>query len=333
MVASGLGATRQQRAKVVISLGGMPRKCRSIFLDSGAHSLYNLHCFKDVVVGDKVVGRQQLPPKDRYLWYSRNGKDLSKAYRSYLDSYTAFIKEHKAGLDYYVTVDTILNPELSWLALKYLEDKGINPIPVIHDKTPMKWVAKHLEAGYKFIGLGGLGQESTRHTYVRWADQVYDLICDNKDRLPLVKTHGFAVTSYPLLLRYPWWSVDSSSAFKSAGFGAVMVPHKRRGEFTFAETPYVIGFSHRSTSEIAGKHYRNLAKAEKRIVCDWLDLIGLKVGKVKGGEMVEYGVLSSYNARVVANLRFFERLCQWLPKWPWPFNRKPARGFFNLEGF
>lgn len=320
MGASGRGIKRKGRATKVVSLRGMKRKCRSFFLDSGAHSLYNLH----------VLGKAK---HLRYVWYASESGRLTKDFRKYLDDYARFVLKYESGIDYYANVDAIYNPEISWQALKYLEDKGLKPVPVIHHKTSLKWVEKHLKAGYKYIGLGGLGQESTKGNYYKWADQVFNLLCDNRDRLPVARTHGFAMTSYDLLIRYPWWSVDSSSAFKAAGFSTVYVPHKRNGEFTFGTQPYIVGFSTRPNPKKADqKHHSYLTKGERLIVHEWLDTLGLTWGKLgPDGEMAEYGVVSSYNARAVANLKFFERLCSWLPKWPWPFKVRRSSGFLSYE--
>lgn len=332
MGGTSLGLKRKGRAKQRVSLDGLDRNCRSFFPDSGAHSLFNLHCFKDVKLG-KTTMRVLKNESERYLWYSKDGKKLTPEFKQYLHDYVDFISKYDSGIDHYATVDVIYNPELSWQSLKYLESFGLKPIPVIHHRSSMQVLDRHLSAGYQYIGLGGLGQQSTKSDYYRWADQVFDRICNNAKRLPCVKTHGFAMTSYDLILRYPWWSVDSSSVFKCAGFGSIYVPHKRAGTFTYSENPYVIGFSHRSSAkQISGKHYSSLNSGERSIVRDWLKEIDMKVGKVdKDGEMTEYGVYSSYNARVVANLRFFEKFLDWLPKWPWAFKIRPRRGFFAWE--
>jgi len=332
MSGANLGHKRKGRAKTIVSLDGLPRRCRSFMPDSGAHSLFNLHCFETAKQNGKEV-RVFKKPNERYKWYSPDGNKLSKEFRAYLDKYVGFIDKYGKGIDHYVTVDAIYNPEISWKSLKYLESWGLKPIPVIHHRTSMRWIEKHLDSGYNYIGLGGLGQQSTKNTYTIWADQVFDRICQGSKRLPCVKTHGFAMTSYSLILRYPWWSVDSSSVFKCAGNGSIFVPHKRQGSFTFGEEPYVMGVSHRSSAKQSDKrHYDNLTKGEKAIVAEWLKSIDMILGTVsEDGEMDEYGVYSSYNARVVANLRFFERFLDWLPKWPWSFKIRPKRGFLKWE--
>lgn len=323
MGASGRGLKRAVMARNRVYVTDLPKRCRSFWLDSGAHSLYNEH-----ILGNKAP--------NRFAWYADTDGKFTKPFKRYLDRYARFVKEHKAGIDYYANVDVIYSPELSWQALKYLEEvHGLNPVPVIHRGTALKWVEKHLAAGYTYVGLGGLGQESTKQDYYKWADQVYDLICPRPSRLPTVRVHGFALTSYDLMIRYPWWSVDSVSWAKAAAFACVFVPHYRKGAFTFEETPYIVTFTdHKNrghSKKVTGTNFALLHKAEQKVVLTWLDKIGLKVGSTDdNGEMVEYGVLSSYNARAVANLKFFEAMIEWLPKWPWAFKINPVKGFFPM---
>lgn len=315
MGAPSYGKRKNQRREGTVSLAGMARTCGGLFLDSGAHSLYHEH----------TLGK---PRAERYSWYIDPKRGLSKAFRDYMEEYAEFILQNEHGIDFYVTVDAIYNPEISWEATKYMVQLGLDPVPVIHHKTPMRWVDKYLEAGYKYLGVGGLGQESTRHSYTDWADEFYRLICPSPSYKPIAKTHGFAMTSYPLLLRYPWYSIDSASWAKAAGFGMILVPHKRNGNFTFDESPYAIGISCDSVAKCAqGQHYESLAPAERKIVREWLDFIDMPLGAVDDNrKTLKYGVRSEYNARAVANLKFFTTLCEWLPTWPWPFKARVKKG-------
>jgi hypothetical protein len=266
-----------------------------------------------------VLGKGQA----RYDWFK------TSEFKAYLDQYAAFLKRYGQGIDFYVTVDVIFNPELSWKSLKYLEEKhGLSPVPVIHDKTPLKWLDKHIEAGYDFIGIGGMGQDSTKQSYKKWTDSVFDRLCSFPDRKPRIKTHGFAVTSYDLMIRYPFYSVDSSSWAKAAGFGSLFVPHKRNGAFTFGVAPYQIGMSHRSkTIGKNWKHFYHLTSGARAIVLEWLKIIDVPLGTFnKDGTVKVPGALSTYNPRALANARFFEKLCEWLPKWPWAFKPKTNYG-------
>lgn len=156
----------------------------SLFLDSGAHSLYT----------KELIKKQH---SESYSFYE------SDDFIKYVDEYAAFIKKYKRYIDVYVNVDVIFNPEKSYDIQRYLEDKhDLKPLPVVHFGSDLKWVEFYIDRGYDYIGLGGLGQEVTRNQYINWADRVFELICDTPKRLPKVKTHGFAMTSLKLMLRY-----------------------------------------------------------------------------------------------------------------------------------
>src|SRR5262245_14430222 len=60
------------------------------FLDSGAHSLH--------------------------MKFRGSGSKFHEtdAFWEYVDGYAAFVKEHEEEIDYYVNVDVIFDPEMSW---------------------------------------------------------------------------------------------------------------------------------------------------------------------------------------------------------------------------
>ena len=286
------------------------------FLDSGAHSLYNEHIWKRPEQMRKPIG-------ERYSYYDTD------AFWAYVDAYAAFVKEHLDVIDLYANVDVIYHPQKSWEVQRYLEDEhGLSPVPVVHYGCPLKWVDKYLNAGYAILGVGGLGQGATKETYTAWADRLFAFICPRPSMLPTIKTHGFAMTAYDLMLRFPWWSVDSATWTKVGAFGGIMVPHKRGGQFVFDVQPYIIAVSNDSPSnKQAGKHYQTLSKADRAIVAEWLELIDVPLGKSKAdGTVIEYGVCNRHSERKIANLLFFERLRAWLPAYPWPFKATVVRG-------
>lgn len=283
-----------------------------IFIDSGAHTLYN----------KKVLG------------VGKSGYEFFKTaeFFQYVDEYAEFIKKHIDAIDYYANVDVIYNPELSWNTLKYLEEKhGLKPLPVIHCNTPLSWIDKHLDAGYTYLGIGGLGQGITKDVFKVWADRLFTRICPAPDYLPIVKTHGFAMTAYGLLFRYPWYSVDSATWAKAGGFGKIMVPHKRNGKFVYDIRPYEVFVSEESPSaKIHGKHYLTLNASEKSIIKEWLELIKVPLGTLsKPDTPDDFGVLNRHVERKQANLMFFEKMLESLPTYPWPYkvSRTATVGF------
>lgn len=307
---------RKEVSKHRISLVGLPRSCGRLFLDSGAHSLYNLHA-------------QRRSGLSKFTWFAKDGK-LTKRFRKAIDRYAEFVKANKDCFDLYATLDVIFNPELSWKSYRYLvREHGLRPMPVVHFGTGMEWVDKYLNAGCKYLGVGGIGQEANRYSYVQFADRLFKHIGSKSNGLPCVKTHGFAMTSVPLMVRWPWFSVDSSRWAKAAGNGSVLIPHKRDGKYTFDVEPYLLAVSHRSTAKNhEGQHYDTFGPEARRIIREWFtEEIDVPFGKVdREGNPVEYGVYSQYNARAVANLKFFERLAASIPTWPWPFKTLVARG-------
>jgi len=153
------------------------------------------------------------------------------------------------------------------------------------------------------------------------------MICPNGKAV--VKVHGFGVTAHEYLLRYPWWSVDSTTWTKKGGFGTIFMPKKRQGEYIFtpqdlirlglpvenwAKTcgPWSVFISEESPQrfQAGSMHYDKLKPAEQKVIRDWLDHINVPLG-THGGEWD--GVITDHNQRRIVNLRFFEILREKLP--------------------
>lgn len=301
-------------------LDELPTGIDAFFLDSGAHSLYT----REVINKKRVNG---------YAFYE------SKDFDSYLEAYASFLAKHGTGnIDFFVNVDAIFNPDLTWRAQKkleaLLEQRGVKqrPVPVIHYGTPLHWVQKYLDDGHTYLGIGGLGQEVTKEAYYSWADRLFAMLCpESNGFLPLAKTHGFAMTSWELMRRYPWYSVDSASWIKAAAFGQIYVPHKRGGKFDFTVQPYSITVSGKSPSmKEKDKHVLTLSPGARQIVEEWLTVCGVPLGKVdKKGDLVEWGAVSHHKPRAILNLLYFKGVVDSIPPYPWPFKIKIRKGLFD----
>lgn len=282
------------------------------FLDSGAFSLYM----------KEVAPKAKGGVKRDFSFYE------SDQFWDYVDAYAEFVKKHRDVIDYYANVDVMYSASRSWDVLKYLEDEhGLDPVPVYHMGSDASWLDRFLEDGYEFIAFGGLAATGSSPEARDWLDRSFTRVCDGPDRMPSVRVHGFAVTAYPLLIRYPWWSVDSATWTKVGAFGSILVPHRREGKFTFAEAPYVISVSKGApcAKEEGGRHFDTLTRVEKKTVLDWLEQIGIPFGEGEGEEIKVAGVCNRHTERKVANLLFFEALRKWLPAWPWAFRAPLAR--------
>lgn len=310
-----------------------PLYTESLFIDSGAHSLYNIYVLKHGKRKGKH-GKDLDRPPVRWSQGDFSYYDLTKGsdFRKYCDRYAKFMKwvKQQPGGDKILlaNVDAISNPELTWEIQRFFEEEhNVTPVPIIHYGTPMKWVDKYLDRKYDLLGVGGLGQGVSRHEYFSWADDFFIHICPTPEGLPLIKTHGFAMTSWELMCRYPWWSVDSATWVKLSAYGWLYIPrwsHERK-EWRMDMPPMMVNVSHRSPQkQINGKHYEygKASPAVKETVDFWLQHIGLEMGSVdKEGEMVVFGVSSHHRARSISNLTYLKMLEKSRPKWPHPLDR------------
>lgn len=291
-----------------------------LFIDSGAHGIFNE--FVRDVHGPK-----------RYAYYGK------KAFRKYMDHYAAFIKENEGSLDIYANVDAITNPEITWDAQMYLEEKhGLKPLPVVHHDTPLKWLERYLERGYDYIALGGVGQDATKSSYRGWADNAFKIICDTPDKTPVCKVHGFAMTSHELMLRWPWYSVDSTSWLKHASYGYVIYPMLRQGVWKYDEPFGIFRMSPRPKSDELTFEYSRTALTDA-IFYQYVKELGFEIGKSefkkvpkdhklqknelwaeKGVEVeiiVEPGLCNDSDQRCTLNALYFLEFAKHLPPWPW----------------
>lgn len=295
-------------------LENLPIQIGSFFLDSGAHSIY----VREIIKKNWTEG---------YAFYK------TEEFAAYVRSYAKFVLKYGWAIDYYANVDAIRNPELTYEIQKQIEGEyGLKPVPVIHYATPEKWIFKYIEDGHTLLGIGGVGQGITAANYIAWADRLFTILCpQSAGRKPVVRTHGFAMTSWTLTLRYPWWSVDSSSWIKAAAYGSIYIPHKRNGKWIFNEKPYTIATSNKSSFlSDAGKHISNLSKLERHICCEWLELHGEKLGKADAdGNEIERGVVTHHRPRAAINLAYYRAMVASLPAWPWPIATPFKRGFFD----
>ncbi len=225
-----------------------------------------------------------------------------------LDEYIAFIKANIDHIDVYANLDAIPGvlggvasaaereraAQQSWDNLMYMREHGLDPLPVFHIGEDWSWLQRMRDLGCDYIGLGGLvGQPAERRR--AWLDQVFDRICD-ADGQPLLKTHGFGMTAIPLIFRYPWFSIDSTTWIKITANGAVYLPATQAGKFIFDEIPDVISVSDRNPGQAqAGKHGNSLQPAGRKLLDRWLEECGKTYAQV----------CESYYHRAVVNVRFF----------------------------
>ena len=288
----------------------MINSIHNLFLDSGAHGLYNQHVVKN---------------KNKYDWYS------SFAFEEYVDKYVSFVKENKNKISVYPNIDVIFRPELTWKIQLLLEKKGINPIPVVHYGTDIKWLKRYMARGYDYIALGGLGQTVNVRNYPNWADEIFKEICDQPSHLPKIKTHGFAMTSHKLMTRYPWYSVDSKSWISFGAYGFVVIPARTNGKWDYTKPFFTVRTSIRPCK--ASSPFKAEAKKEthvQKLFKQYIEEKGYELGESildenRNEVIIKPGLINDDKERCTLNGIYFIDLAEHLPEWPWPFFTKTKK--------
>ncbi len=316
-----------------------------LFIDSGAPTLYNT-----LVRRNKKSGQMGSSMADRK--YDDFSFIETEDYKKYRQAYCNYLLEHESKFKIYANLDIINNAEATWDNQLWFESKGLKPVPVFHFGSDIKWLEMYLAKGYKYICIGGLIPNS--FSVLREPlDQLWlNYLTDDKG-FPLVKVHGFAVTSPRLVHRYPWFSTDSTSWVKFGLYGSIVIPKRKFGKPDFKSAPNVIFLSVRSPQkEEKGKHIDTLSEFEREAVLAYIDRKGFVLGKsevirkeagykaLKGETIIKKepdhvmvervvikGVSNDNVMRDTINAMYYQDLGRSVPDWPWAVKFKKT-GFF-----
>ena len=214
-----------------------------------------------------------------------------------LDVYINFCKQHP-GVSYYVCLDKIPGKpgaevirtpgvlqdaaQSTWENYLRMIDQlpKEKVIPVFHRGEDFRWLAKYLEFGSPYVGFGQIGMGGSKETQKAFLREVSKYVLDSAGRL-IVKTHGFAITSFQLMNYMPWHSVDSASWLKQAAFGVVYIPFRDKdGKYLYDRNPFLLNTSPKSpTRDDHGIHISTLTPTVRSAVFDYLASIRAKIGK------------------------------------------------------
>lgn len=119
-------------------------------------------------------------------------------------------------------LDGIGDPLKTWQNQQAMESLGVRPLPCFHygeDERYLEWYVKN----YDYITLGGMVPISTPQL-IHWLDRIWERHLTDGSGNPRLRVHGFGLTSLPLMKRYPWFSVDSSTWVQWAANGMILIP-------------------------------------------------------------------------------------------------------------
>lgn len=163
----------------------------------------------------------------------RKGKTIN------IDEYADFIKRHghlfagcfnldsigsgmKESKDKSKDKDVITTAKQSFFNWMKLRKQGIDTIPIYHMGTNQVWLRKYLERT-DYIGIGAIANLNTSQRLMGLSALWKKYFVD-KEGNPIVKVHGLGLTAIPMMVRYPWYSVDSFTPVISAVWGSILLP-------------------------------------------------------------------------------------------------------------
>jgi len=272
-----------------------------------------------------------------------------------IEEYIAFIKKYEKDLTIYANLDVIglggkqpnkLTADKTLENQRIMEDAGLSPVPCFHYGEPFSYLEYYVE-NYPYIALGSAGNIGTK--LMKWMDKCFgEFICD-KEGCPKTKVHGFAVTAISLMVRYPWYSVDSTSWVDTGRLGSIYIPRRSNGKWVYDDNSWKIDVSNKSPSmKDKDEHITTLPEEKRQLCLQYIEEKGYKLGKsrfrmvrqdrlLKDNErwaekkpkdkdalrklevIQEAGVSNTYQLRDEMNILYFLGLEKSMPKWPWKF--------------
>jgi hypothetical protein len=280
-----------------------------------------------------LVKREKLDPKperkvDLFLdsgVFSAWNRKMTLDLKLYCD----FIKRNEHLLQCYATMDVIpgqfgvkrtqkdveQSAKGSYDNQQVMKSRGLKPIPIFHQGEDYKWLERYIKDGEPYIGIS-TAKDLRSDEQRQWCDLVFSMITDAKGR-PHVKTHGFGITNISLLLRYPWFTADSTTWSLAAGFGLIYVPRMNGDKPDYNSIPMRIITSGRTQKawSSAKRQYEALNAENLEWVQRWM----------KHVEITPEDARFKSSTRRLACLRYFNEFAEHHDIKPYPLDRRVKR--------
>jgi hypothetical protein len=199
-----------------------------------------------------------------------------------LKEYIEFVREYEPYLWQYINLDVIpgardevrtqseveASAQLSYRNQQTMKDAGLRPIPVFHQGEPFSWLERLLKDGETYIGVSPF-KDIPFEQQSDWLDECFTALT-NSDGAPFVRTHGFGTTQTALLLRYPFYTVDSTTWSLTPGMGQIIVPSLVNGEFNYLVGPQRVSMGERNLENTNKRKYDWIGPNQKEAVTKFL---------------------------------------------------------------
>lgn len=186
-----------------------------------------------------------------------------------IKKYCKYIKDNQDLFEVVSVLDAIGDPDQTYRNQVTMEQLGVWPLPCYHYGEP-EVVLQYYASSYEYITIGGMVPISSPQLQI-WLDRIWGKYLTNPDGTAKLKVHGFGLTSVPLMARYPWYSVDSSSWVQLGGMGNIFIPPF--GMIAVSE--------HAPQLKEAEKHIDNLPMEHQKVVVDFINNLGFDIDRLR----------------------------------------------------
>lgn len=149
-----------------------------------------------------------------------------------VEDYSDYLDRHGHLFEVVASLDVIQDWRGSKRNLEYLRRRGHDAVlPVFHGGEPWGLLDEYC-ASADYIALGGIAGAniSTKDPkVVRWIDRCFDIAAKHGTRI-----HGFGLSAYAVLRRFPWASIDTTAWHSGIRYGQVrLFDHYRERWISF----------------------------------------------------------------------------------------------------
>jgi hypothetical protein len=243
-------------------------------LDSVRHVLESYHYIKSPLIVKRMRqdGIKVFLDSGAFSAFTKGSKIDIKSYCSYIKDNLDIIEHFEVDGQTLVlasVLDAIGSAEDTWRNQRTMEDLGVCPLPCFHYGEPIEALEYYVQH-YPYITLGGMVPISTSQLFY-WLDTVWGRHLAGEDGTPRLRVHGFGLTSIPLMQRYPWYSVDSSSWIQAGINGGILLPG-------YSSQLYVS--AHSSLAKKAGMHFSTLAEPHRQAIVEIVEAHGFDMERL-----------------------------------------------------
>lgn len=196
-----------------------------------------------------------------------------------IEMYIDFVKSHGKHFECCVNLDVIGNAKASYDNWLYLRAQGVDTMPVYHIGTPEEYLVKYLK-DTDYVGLGAIARLDSA-ARMNGLTYIWDKYLRDKKGKAKYKVHGMGLTAVPIVIRYPWYSIDSVSPIVQSAYGGIYLPALKNGKRDFLNlTCYKV--SSKSSFHQTGKmaSFFNLPVSLKEYYEEYFKSKGFVLGKL-----------------------------------------------------